>query len=60
MLHHASGSDAPFRHMIVDPSNPRDPHGKAAGDLDGDGNLDIVAHHQSSFGRMRGNEIHRR
>ncbi len=59
-MHETSRGDVPFRHVIVDPQNPRDPHCKAAGDLDGDGKLDIVTRHQSGFGRMRGNEIHRR
>ncbi|MDP6041807.1 MAG: hypothetical protein QGG64_24885, partial [Candidatus Latescibacteria bacterium] len=32
-----------FKHIIVDPNNPRDPHCKAAGDIDGDGNPDVLS-----------------
>lgn len=35
--------DIPFRHVIIDKENPADPHCKAAGDLDGDGNPDLLA-----------------
>jgi len=31
-----------FQHRIIDPEPPSDPHIKAAGDIDGDGNLDVV------------------
>ncbi len=31
-----------FEHRIIDPEPPRDPHIKAAGDIDGDGNPDVV------------------
>lgn len=33
----------PFRHVVVDADSPRDPHCKAAGDLDGDGLADLLA-----------------
>ena len=32
-----------FRHVVVDADNPKDPHCKAAGDLDGDGYPDLLA-----------------
>ena len=31
-----------FQHRIIDLEPPSDPHIKAAGDIDGDGNLDVV------------------
>jgi hypothetical protein len=31
-----------FEHRVIDPEPPRDPHVKAVGDIDGDGNLDVV------------------
>ena len=31
-----------FEHRIIDPEPPRNPHIKAAGDIDGDGNPDVV------------------
>ncbi|MBN1641769.1 MAG: VCBS repeat-containing protein [Anaerolineae bacterium] len=39
-----------FRHVIVDPHNPPDPHCKAAGDLDGDGCPDLLAASASGGG----------
>ncbi len=39
-----------FRHVIVDPNNPLDPHCKAAGDLDGDGYPDLLAASASGGG----------
>lgn len=35
--------DTAFQHVLIDGDNPRDPHCKAAGDLDGDGCPDLVA-----------------
>jgi hypothetical protein len=32
-----------FRHVIIDRDGPRNPHIKAAGDIDGDGLVDVVA-----------------
>lgn len=31
-----------FRHIVVDPNNPRDPHCKAVGDLNKDGKCDLL------------------
>jgi hypothetical protein len=31
-----------FRHVVIDPDNPADPHCKAAGDIDGDGYPDLL------------------
>ena len=59
-MHRNPRGDTPFGHAFVDPQNPRDPHCRAAGDLDGDGNLDIVAYHKSGFGSMCSSGIHRR
>lgn len=39
----APAGDLSFRHVIVDPENPSDPHCKAAGDVDGDGYPDLLA-----------------
>src|SRR5512133_4248819 len=35
--------DLHFRHVIVDPHGPADPHCKAVGDLDGNGYPDLLA-----------------
>jgi hypothetical protein len=43
-------SDIPFNHVIVDEDNPRDPHCKGAGDLDGDGFPDLLAASASGGG----------
>ena len=39
-----------FRHEVVDPHNPADPHCKAAGDIDGDGYVDLLAASASGGG----------
>lgn len=39
-----------FRHVVVDPRNPKDPHCKAAGDIDGDGLPDLLAASASGEG----------
>jgi len=36
-------NDIPSLHVIVDDDNPPDPHCKTAGDIDGDGNPDLLA-----------------
>src|SRR5687768_6290349 len=38
-----AGATVPFTHVIVDASNPLDPHNKAMGDIDGDGFVDLLA-----------------
>jgi hypothetical protein len=42
--------DIPFLHVIVDQRNPRDPHCKGAGDIDGDGYPDLLAASASGGG----------
>ena len=32
----------PFKHVIIDPNPPREPHCKSIGDFDGDGFIDVV------------------
>src|SRR5688572_14669792 len=39
-----------FRHVVVDRKNPKDPHCKAAGDVDGDGFPDLLAASASEGG----------
>ena len=39
----SAGAAVPFTKVVVDASNPRDPHTKAAGDIDGDGFPDLLA-----------------
>jgi hypothetical protein len=39
-----------FRHLVVDRQNPADPHCKAAGDVDGDGYVDLMAASASGGG----------
>lgn len=39
-----------FRHEVIDPDNPADPHCKAAGDIDGDGYVDLLAASASGGG----------
>ena len=39
-----------FQHVVIDPSNPSDPHCKTLGDIDGDGFLDAVAASSSGDG----------
>ncbi|MBN2452600.1 MAG: DUF4038 domain-containing protein [Lentisphaeria bacterium] len=38
----AAPASLPFSHRVLDPEPPRDPHVKAAGDIDGDGRAEIV------------------
>ena len=42
--------DLRFQHVVVDGDNPPDPHGKAAGDIDGDGYPDLLAASASGGG----------
>lgn len=37
------GGGLPFTHVLVDAENPRDPHAKTIGDIDGDGFADLLA-----------------
>lgn len=37
------GQKIPFRHIVIDRSNPNRPHCKTVGDLDGDGYTDVLA-----------------
>ena len=39
-----------FSHVVIDPSNPTDPHCKALGDIDGDGLIDAIAASSSGAG----------
>jgi hypothetical protein len=39
-----------YRHVVVDRDNPRNPHCKAAGDVDGDGYVDLLAASASGGG----------
>jgi hypothetical protein len=39
-----------YRHVLIDGDNPRDPHCKAAGDIDGDGYADLLAASASGGG----------
>lgn len=39
-----------FSHVIIDADNPRDPHCKATGDIDGDGHPDVLAASASGGG----------
>ena len=39
-----------FQHVVIDATNPRDPHCKALGDIDGDGLLDALAASSSGGG----------
>lgn len=45
-----TAAEPSFRHVVVDPDNPPDPHCKAAGDLDGDGHPDLTAASASGGG----------
>lgn len=38
----ATSATAEFRHLVIDPRGPREPWGKAAGDLNGDGRPDLI------------------
>ena len=39
-----------FQHVVIDATNPSDPHCKALGDIDGDGLLDALAASSSGGG----------
>lgn len=38
----ADAADAPFRHRVVDHDGPKDPWAKMVGDINGDGNADVI------------------
>jgi hypothetical protein len=43
-------AELPFQHVVIDPSNPGDPHCKTLGDIDGDGLIDALAASSSGDG----------
>ncbi len=45
----ATQSGMSFQHRIIDSNNPRNPHCKAIGDIDGDGFIDVLAASSSNF-----------
>jgi len=49
-MNHARTPHPTFQHVLIDGDNPPDPHCKAAGDLSGDGNPDLLAASASGGG----------
>ena len=50
LLAAAGFAELPFDHVVIDPSNPDDPHCKTLGDIDGDGMLDAIVASSSGAG----------
>jgi regulation of enolase protein 1 (concanavalin A-like superfamily) len=46
----AAGGPTPFKLVVVDEDNPRNPHNKAVGDIDGDGYTDLIVGSASGDG----------
>ncbi len=45
----AASLPQPFKHVIIDPNPPREPHCKSIGDIDGDGFIDVVAASSTNY-----------